>query len=429
MSISRSALVAALALAPACAESPSVELRWRIQGPPEAGFADDAPPLTSIRQCTEVGIGRVRLTTRANGLPIDVRDFPCFPDDFGDEGALAPGPELPAGTYELTLQGMRRSTTETWTDDQVSVTAEVTVSGGAPVPLDDLILPAPPTCDDGVDNDRDGFVDAGDIDCRVSDPSESNQVTTVQFFVEVSFLDDNPYDVSCGTMGIANFLVRVDDDPASDRVIRCDEAGNTTSFSRRVDPDPNLNPHVVRITGLDPQGADATLTKELTFEVNDAQDKPVELYVDFAGDDLLEPLVASLDFIVTFAGGDPDGPEPRYCTDADSALEIADVGITVVTLADDGMGGFIETPVDPVVTVDGGALDGQPLDGTPLACQSSRILSEPIDWSAGSYGLQITGRSPEGDVCFATDEAIRAAPQGPIELLVPRVSSEGSCAD
>ncbi|MEZ4384263.1 MAG: hypothetical protein R3A79_23215 [Nannocystaceae bacterium] len=428
MSISRPALVAALALAPACAESPSVELRWRILPPAEAGFNDEALPLTSIRQCTEVGIGRVRLTTRAGGLPIDVREFPCFPDDFDDAGALAPGPELPAGTYELTLEGLRRSTQETWSDDLVSVSAEVTIAGGAPIPLDDLILPAPPTCDDGVDNDRDGFVDAGDIDCRVSDPTESNQVTTVQFFVEVSFLDQSPYAISCGTLGIANFLVRVDGDPESDRLIRCDEAGNTTSFSRRVDPDPNLNPHVVTITGLDLGGATATVTKEIPFEVFDAQDKPVEAYVDFAGADLVEPLIAGLDFIVAFAS-EEDDDAPRYCVDAGSALEIAEVGIAVVALTADGMGGFTETPVDPAVLVDGGALDGQALDGAPLACQSSRIISEALDWSDGSYGLQITGRSAEGEVCFATDEAIRAAPQGPIEVVVPRVSSEGSCAD
>ncbi len=420
MSISRPALVLALALAPACAESPSVELRWRIQTE-DLGEDDAAPKLASIRQCTEVGLSDLRLTTRKDGLPVDVREISCFPSEFAQGDGLAPGPELDDGTYELTLEGLRRSTGAPWAEG-VSVSATVTISGDVPVSLDDLVLPAPPTCDDGVDNDGDGYVDSNDVDCRVADARESNLVTTIQFFVRPTFLGDNPY-VSCGTLGITQFRLRVDDDPTSDRKIGC--TTQTSSFSRRVDPDPALNPHSISIVGLGFGGDEVTQTKTTSFELSGSQGKPVDVDAAFMADDLLAPLVAPLQFIVVFEANPDAAKNLRSCAaDADSNLEIAEISLEVVSL---DTGEVMGVPVDPPALLEGGDLDGTVLDGSPLPCQATALRTHALDW--GNYGLRISGLSAEGDTCYSTDAALQGAPGILINAVVPRVSTEGSCAD
>ncbi len=420
MSISRPALVLALALAPACAESPSVELRWRIQTE-DLDDSDAAPELTSIRQCTEVGLHDLRLTTRKDGVPVDVREISCFPSQFGSEDGLAPGPELDDGTYELTLEGLRRSTGTPW-DEGVSVSATVTVSGDAPVPLDDLVLPAPPTCDDGVDNDGDGYVDTNDVDCRVDDARESNQVTAIQFFVRPTFLGDNPY-VTCGTLGITQFRLRVDDDPTSERLIGC--TTQTTSFSRRIDPDPDLNPHSVTMVGLDFGGNEVTETKVTSFELLDSEDKPVDVNAAFNADDLLTPLVAPVQFIVVFEAHENATKNLRSCAaDDDSNLEIAEISLEIVSLE---TGEVMGVPIDPPVLLEGGDLDGTALDGSPLPCQATALRTQKLEW--GNYGLRISGLSAEGDTCYSTEAAIQGAPGILINAVVPRSSTEGSCAD
>ncbi len=411
MSISRPALVLALALAPACAESPSVELRWRIQAE-DLAEGDEPPELTSIRQCTAVGISSLRLTTRRDGFPVDIRELPCFPDEFSDDDGLAPGPELDPGAYTLTLEGLRRSTGNPWPEG-VSVSADVTISSGAVALLEDLVLPAPPTCDDGIDNDGDGYVDSADIDCRVSDPRESNQVTNIQFFVKPSFLSDNPY-VTCGTIGATTFRLRVDDDPSTDRLIACSTF--TSSFSRRIDPE--VEDHTVSITGLDFDGVAVTETKVTEFTVTGAQGKPVDIDAAFDGDDLLTPLSAPIQFIVAFAAPEGSDKDFRYCAaGAGSSLEITDLTAQVIDLE-------TNTPVDTVFV--GGELDGTPLDGAPFACQATALLTEELEW--GNYGIELSGRSDAGDVCYAS-EPLQAAPGILINVVLPRTSTDGSCAD
>lgn len=420
MSISRPALVLALALAPACTESPSVELRWRIQTE-DLGEDDAAPKLTSIRQCTEVGLRDLRLTTRKDGLPVDVREISCFPSEFASDDGLTPGPELDDGTYEFTLEGLRRGTDTPWAEG-VSVSATVTVRGDVPVPLDDLVLPAPPTCDDGVDNDGDGYVDSNDVDCRVADARESNLVTTIQFFVRPTFLGDNPY-VTCGTLGISQFSLRVDDDPTSDRLIGC--ATQTSSFSRRVDPDPTLNPHTISIVGLGFGGEAVTQTKTTSFELSGSQGKPVDVDAAFVADDLLAPLVAPLQFIVVFEANQDAAKNLRSCAaDADSDLVISEISLEVVSL---DTGEVMGVPIDPPVLLEGGDLDGTALDGSPLPCQATALRTQPLEW--GNYGLRISGLSAEGDTCYSTDAALQGAPGILINAVVPRVSTEDSCAD
>ena len=411
MSISRPALVLALALAPACAESPSVELRWRIQAE-DLEEGAEPPTLTSIRQCTSVGISSLRLTTRQDGFPVDVRELPCFPDEFSAGSGLAPGPELDPGTYELTLQGLRRSTGTPWAEG-VSVSADVTINDGAVALLEDLVLPAPPTCDDGIDNDGDGYVDSADIDCRVTNPRESNQVTNIQFFVSPSFLGDNPY-VTCGTVGITTFRLRVDDDPSTDRVIGCSTL--TSSFSRRIDPE--QEEHSVSITGLDFDNVAVTETKVTEFTVTGAQGKPIDVDAAFTGTDLLSTLTAPIQFIVAFEPGEDAAKDFRYCAaDADSSLEIAELTARVVDLETD-------EPVDTILV--GGDLDGTALDGTPFACHATPLITADLDW--GNYGIELTGRSAAGDVCYST-EPVQAGPGILINVILPRASSEGTCAD
>src|SRR5688572_6994878 len=88
----------ALAAATGCTEDPSFSVRWQL-----GRRADDIATLTSVAQCTELGISRMRITTRKADNIIDEREFSCFPQGFDDVDAAVPGPEVGPGTYAVTV--------------------------------------------------------------------------------------------------------------------------------------------------------------------------------------------------------------------------------------------------------------------------------------------------------------------------------------
>ena len=69
----RLASVLVLALTGACTESPSFSVRWKLHPHTDAELQGaDIAPLLSVKQCTELGISRMRVTTRdANGTIVN----------------------------------------------------------------------------------------------------------------------------------------------------------------------------------------------------------------------------------------------------------------------------------------------------------------------------------------------------------------------
>ncbi|MCA9636796.1 MAG: hypothetical protein KC420_12275 [Myxococcales bacterium] len=402
------ALALALALASGCAENPSYEVAWALAD--EEGSTRE---IDSLRECTRFGIGGVRLTTKIGVVPIDRRDLPCYPPR-GD------GPELEPGTYEVEIEGLRRSNGQAW-GEAVAITRTVDVGDGGAVVLDDVVLPAPPSCDDGVDNDEDGYIDAADADCRF-EGVESNLTTSVQFILRPHFLGDNPH-VRCGSVGVTTLKVLVDgvtpgidletateEEKLAGRRLDCVDTSVSfgAAFART-----DAAEHTVTVVGLDIHGAEVTTAKSTPFTVGESVVFPD---ASFDAGDFLTPISAPLRFSIAFEAY--PGAPARYCATLAGSLVIDTVSITVV----DGD----EAPVAGVLLQ-----SGEALDGTPLPCPNGALLSETLVWGDPSddYRLKIEGRSSEGEVCFATDAALRGAPGVDFLALIPRVSATGSCAD
>ncbi len=156
----------------ACGEEGSYRLSWSL----ESG------PIESARDCTGHGIGTIRVTAFDAGGGKRVAEFHCWPPE-------AEGPGLPDGTYDLQVEALRLdggSFEDPITGQHYGVAwvRGLEVVSGRKTPAE-VILPVPPGCLDGVDNDEDGLVDAADPDCWARDDSgavirdEQGQVTWV----------------------------------------------------------------------------------------------------------------------------------------------------------------------------------------------------------------------------------------------------------
>ncbi|MBC8069680.1 MAG: hypothetical protein IAG13_15190, partial [Deltaproteobacteria bacterium] len=207
--------IIALAVLGGCQESPSFRLRWKlIDRPPadrEEEPADEKERLAGVEikraiDCSELGINTVRVTTIDDlGQIADQRYFPCYLPRFAErDGADVGGPNLGDGRYAIEVRGVQRDGVE-WIastsvpsdparrcdpdlDEPVCRPEDIACDChdlDLPDDTDDwphtFLLAAPAECIDGVDNDRDGLVDAQEGGCRL-DPGrpESDNVGAVQ---------------------------------------------------------------------------------------------------------------------------------------------------------------------------------------------------------------------------------------------------------
>lgn len=431
---------AMLLLASACAEDSSFVLRWRV-GRTEADA--DASPLRSVRQCSDLGLGYVRVTTtRADdNREADVREFPCFPDAFADPDGSAPGPELAAGTYNvyvlgLTRRGLVRPNPAAPDDtDQIlarDVARVVVNARGEGTLVDSFRLVGVDECHDGIDNDLDGAVDQSDAPCRRGLASEVLDATGAQFSFRAALLpgaDDpegkgNPR-ATCDDLGIATYRVILDDDPAQRRDMPC--APLVAPFSDDLEP----GTHTWSVVALDAQGD--PLTAPIAgepFVVRDRQYTLVPIDVAFTLDTFLAepafaaPLRFALDYASTLT------PErPRACEEDGSDLVIETVKLTL--LADTA-----DATMQPVtdVTVPGLMDAAFPVTASCLDLQkyASKRVTSPLPWSADGnreYYLVVEAFGADPDVaCFSNAGApARLAPGSELSLTIPRV--DGACAD
>ncbi|GEM_PF-5892757 len=155
-----------LVLLGGCAEEPSVYLRWRITDDSTLVYgvdADQVPPLDSSKDCSDVGIQRVRvnvfsedvsfktdpLLAAANSyvtlrpppkaidywpLAIDSSTFSCFPKAFADKDSSVAGPGLSPGTYFAHVMALRRDGSP-WPCDAARLNLDETLGSNAHDPL------------------------------------------------------------------------------------------------------------------------------------------------------------------------------------------------------------------------------------------------------------------------------------------------------
>lgn len=434
-------LVALLVLAAACEEDPSFRLRWRICDAEDVGCADDsdgaAPSLLSASQCSNVGIGKVRVTTKdAFGMLADAREHPCFPMGFNDADALADGPALPPGAYTVEVRGLRRSarlgengkSLFGWEDEEgplvVDSLENVEVVEDEILRLDGFELSPPPQCDDGVDNDRDGATDLFDPACRTpTEPAREEgdgEVTLTQFRLELSLLNRNP-NARCSGLAIARFRVTFPDGSDLIEPITCPAGGLGTGrpfFFTDVLPGETS---ALQVTAVDKDDTPRTRAVDLVLPPDLSQVDSLSFSVDF-DDSLFEPpIVGSGRFTLAYRPH-PDAPL-RFCDPpASGNLVLDEIGLRLL----DAHG----RPLDPpaALAADSPVGAGVPLDGTRFACPNRELWTEELVW--GGYLMEVEAFSPEGELCFATEEPIPTASGENVPYEIPRAYPVlASCRD
>ena len=410
---------AAAMVSTACAPPPSFAVRWRITD----DASQEAPPLLSATQCSEVGIGSMRIDTfePAGGL-IDRRRSPCFPNGFGDEQATVDGPALPNGLYSIEVRGLNRDG-DPWDDviteePRVVTRRDIEVVGELVV-VDDLVIEAPLPCEDTMDNDRDGLVDLMDPACQanVFGP-EDQQFTNLQLLLTVSFLSQNP-NASCIGLGVSEIMVQVDDSMLPPIACTTDPVLMPVNL--------NPGPHTVAVVAMGADGMPRTVEHSFTVSVAEGA-RLLTIDADFSAADFVPALLEATSFLINFVGHEGElGTRGCAPNPGSGNLQITDVSVR----ARDAHGG---PAMVPVVIASGTAgsenLTGTALDGALFPCPTSIVRTGDLPW--GGYLLDIEGRSAAGEVCFTTGaQAVSAAPGATFLIAVPRVTDPlpASCVD
>lgn len=414
--------VLVLAFAGGCDEPPSYQLRWRLGD--AAALADPklAAPLTSVKQCAEVGMARIRVTTRRadDGRVVDRRSYPCFPSAF-ERGEAVEVRSLPDGEYVIEVERVRR-TGKPWMCEEGQQCStfvgdrgnRVTVREGS-VPELEVVLLQPPQCDDGIDNDGDGRVDGKDPAC-IFDPTglESDETKFTLLQLETSFLDSPavlPANVSVAGIRLG-LDTDVDGDPSDDQplVEVAPSQLDTGKWPFRLpllSYDFEDGDYVLSAYAVDKSGNQLTTPHELEFSV------PLDAFVygqlAFSTDKFLAPII-----------------EPFAAT---VGLQLAPTDVSGSTCE---LGGYAGVAIEQMrfrVTDQ----DDQPLDAATLsllgsagpgvsimpvdeadgwisfACPSSAVVSDPLSW--GSYALEVEARIGAA-TCFTSDGLLPLAPRG-----------------
>jgi hypothetical protein len=301
-----------------------------------------------------------------------------------------------------------------------SATARVEVADDDRPLVGDLVLLAPPECDDGVDNDRDGLTDLSDPACQL-DPilgREQDDADISVVSLSVTYLDGNP-SVSCPGLGIGSLLVTLD----GAELVRtpCEHPQtDLPPLSTSLGP----GPHTLEVVGLAPGLEVVPATRvEQVWQIADGEFPPVAAAVDFGPEDFLEPLVGELRFAVAYesspgqirSGCAPTPAEGRLCIDElditvfEDGQEIA----VPLQLADDAC------PIKPIVSVDPVQWAGPDaeLNHRYEVAIAARGLVDPPD------GCPSASESAT-EVCFqrtAAERMLLAPGSDAVRVILPRV--------
>ena len=437
-------------------------LRWKLEvdadGPNQPGEPVEVS-LSSVKQCSEVGLSRVRVSTRGlDDVLVDQREYPCFVPAFA-AGELAPGPELEPGEYSVEIEGLRR-TGEPWPcvidpddPDPAACVARaersVTVSEeGPPVQLDDIVLVAPPQCDDGIDNDGDGHVDLTDPACLVDlSDAESADLGVVVFQLSLTFLDSEIVTAANVGVGWIRLWVDLDADGVIDGEDAPDDADvdfvfDIPAHQIQEDVSPFRLPLVaerfdsgsyeLQVIALSGDKQAVTEAAIVPFTADEQLGGFQLATINFGEAQFLEPIVEPLSFtwsLLTYPGA-----LAKYC-DPPGDLVIDRLRVRVT-----------DTSVDPPAALDDATLDLTTGSNTSLGnrveepngwiafdCAATSLRSAELVW--GSYALEMQAQAA-GSTCFATAAPLEVPPlgSGSVESLYIERVLEGDapppgCAD
>jgi hypothetical protein len=389
-----------LVVASSCAEPPSYLVRWKL-----IDLEGEAATLTSVKQCADVGIAQVRVTTRRENVVVDSSTFACFPGAF-ERGDGVEIPAMPPGEYTVEVEGLRR-TGEPWIceEDQPCIAlarGSVTVVDGE-LPTVEVELLQPPECDDGIDNDRDGRVDGKDPGC-ILDPTgpESADAGVALFQTSVSFL--NSPAVKPANVSVAAIRLEVDGE-LLEQVPAYELDTSQWPFrlpliGRGYDP----GDHLFSIYAVDGAGNPLTTAHEVPLSVDANQAGYVVGQFDFGSEQFLEPIIQPFAVLISLML-DPQGKRTSTCglggdlgvaidrmwmrvTDEDGqALDVASLNLTAFA--------GVLAPVDEA----GGWIS--------VACPTSTVRSDALEW--GRYVVELEGRIGAA-VCFTGEEPQDLAP-------------------
>lgn len=447
------AVLALVGVGPAgCQEPPSYRLRWAIEGHDRL----------DVGACSESGLFQVRVRAyAAPGLLADERTYPCFPSALREPDGTVGGSALPPGRYAIELRGVDR-TGDPWDAPELPSlepgasehqgcspegdvvecrpselvcdcqrlvvvpqggsapdSAGTVVEEGDTVTLPELVLVPPPECIDGIDNDRDGLVDASDPSCNVDfgDGTEGVPVGVTELRLELTLLDDNPA-VSCASVPLRRLRVEIGEGEATEVVLEeaC-QLDRPYLVALRLP----AGTAVFSAVGLDSGGEPVTVAKTFEAEIS-AVGGTVQRALDFGTEDFLEPIVREIRAVPGFVSEVGPAAKVRYC-EPEGRGHLVITGLRGRVL--NGHGGPLPAPA----TLD----DGSPLDGQTVIECSSSLVTAPLEW--GGFTMELEALSSEGEVCFSNvGSHAFVSPGGVSGVFLPRVyDAEGnvpaSCHD
>lgn len=458
--LSSSGLVLAALVASGCQEAPSYAVRWRIA--PRLG--EELPPnpepqdeeMTNPSVCARSGVSQVEVwvidESRPGGFAEKVVDAfrrPCFPERFRRSGGAVRGATLSPGDYTMIVAGARannaawgpcaagdgdpscegssiQSYLEAADDAGLSLCndgecdaaldtcdcADFTVVADRVVRIPDFVLPAPPDCEDGIDGDEDGLVDALDPGCQLG-VSESTPVLNPEISLSLSVLSGNP-NAGCKSLGLGSLALAIDGEPL-DRIL-CDVG--ISRFSTPL----SIGEHQLAVIGLDGSSAEATVEKVFDFVVNDrGVTEPALIDVDFADVDTLEPIDALVSFQLQLQL--PDSTETVSCLD--ERITADDFRVRLLDLGGEPI---LPSPQSAIGRLNAASLSCELEGGNTLGVASISTL-EALRW--GGYLLELEVYNADGELCWSNaDDPTPLAPQESVSVVaLPVDGAPAGCFD
>ncbi len=447
--LSSSGLLLAALVASGCQEVPSYAVRWRIS--PRLGDDQDQPQtpepqdeeMTSPSVCARSGVSQVEVWV-FDELDRVADQFvrPCFPERFRRSGGAVRGATLQPGDYTMLVAGTRangrawgpclntdcdggsvaeylaaadQSRVEYCVDGECNVgldtcdCASFTVAADRVERLPDFTLSAPPDCEDGIDGDEDGLVDALDPGCQLG-VSESTPVLNPEISLSLSVLSGNP-NAGCKSLGLGSLSLTIDDEPL-DRIL-CNVG--ISRFSTPL----SVGEHRLAVLGLDGSSNEATVEKVFDFVVNDlGVTEPELLEVDFADVDTLEPIDALVSFQLQLQL--PDSDDTVGCLDDRVAAD--DFRVRLLDVAGEPI---LPAPQSSIGRLNGNSLTCELEGGSTLVATQTTL--EALRW--GGYLLEFEAFGPGGELCWSN--ADNPTPLAPLErvgvIAVPVEGAPASC--
>lgn len=404
--------------------------------------------MTNPVVCSDAGVSVVITQIFDSfGLLAGVERRPCFPTRFSNPDHLIHGIDLAPGEYDLVLFGVDPNGADWFidtfeqdpndADEEILVLVDgcvgsggdqgcpefarvcdcrsIEVVEGETAVVDNFVLSAPPECENGVDEDGDGLVDANDPGCVV-EGFEAAPVASAGLVFQFSLLSGNEA-AKCAGLGIGSFRIELDGVVVAEPT--CLEGAFAISLGI------GIGAHTISVVAVGPTGE--VLTTAETFEVEVSENGRIsspELKVDFSDIDFLEPIVAVTGFTPEFR---LDNRTTRTCAAEPQAPgKTLDLPTLRATLLDAAGNAVQPSPFLVSAGNDVGRANGNDLDCFVAGARTR----DPLTW--GQYQLVLEAVSAEGEVCFSNREEPHLLAPGPDNerVDVPRVvPAPASCVE